>query len=113
MNDVLKVLDIKRERLKEWIARGYIIPSIKQPQGKGTRIIKKYNIEDIYRVALFKYLTKHIKRECAAKIIYNIANSSYPIYEIDDEICLLIRFKDKKFEINKKLRELWELKQTK
>lgn len=52
--DIVKALDIPRERLREWMNRGYIEPSIQKASGQGTKAL--FSRADIYLVALFKKL---------------------------------------------------------
>jgi len=47
-------LGTKRERLKEWMSRGYITPSVKSATGAGTKNL--FNLWDLYIIKLFQYL---------------------------------------------------------
>ena len=47
-------LGIKVDRLKDWMKRGYIIPSIKEADGTGTKNI--FSLDDLYLIKLFEYL---------------------------------------------------------
>lgn len=69
MIDVIKALDIPRERFKDWLMRGYIYGSIYVE--KGTRTFKNYSQLDVYRIALFKHLVQNVRipREVAAGLI--------------------------------------------
>jgi hypothetical protein len=49
--DIVKALDIPRERLQDWINREFIKPSI-PAMGQGTKAI--FTRDDVYSVALFK-----------------------------------------------------------
>lgn len=51
--DIVKGLGIARERLREWMTRGFVVPSV-QADGVGTKAL--FSIEDVYRVELFKEL---------------------------------------------------------
>jgi hypothetical protein len=65
--DIVKALDIPRERLRDWMTRGFIKPSLPST-GKGTIAI--FTKADIFGVALFgKLLEKGFKREMAAEYI--------------------------------------------
>lgn len=50
----LAKLGIKRERLKEWMTRGYVEPSIQK--GEGTGHWHLFSRIDLYLLELFKYL---------------------------------------------------------
>lgn len=51
--DVMKVLDIKRERLREWMNQRFITATA-PAEGVGTKAI--FSILDIYKIAVFKKL---------------------------------------------------------
>ena len=50
--DIEKITGVKRNRLQQWLERGYITPSIQVASGQGTRNIWSRN--DLYTIALFK-----------------------------------------------------------
>jgi hypothetical protein len=61
-------LGIKRERLKEWITRGYIGPSIESATGAGTKNL--FSLWDLYMIQLFQYLVERgFSREDSARRI--------------------------------------------
>jgi hypothetical protein len=63
--DIVKALNIPRERLRDWMTRGFIKPSLPST-GKGTIAI--FTKEDIYGIAIFgKLLEKGFKREVASE----------------------------------------------
>jgi hypothetical protein len=65
--DIVKALNIPRERLRDWMTRGFIKPSLPST-GKGTIAI--FTKADIFGVALFgKLLEKGFKREMASEYI--------------------------------------------
>ena len=65
--DIVKALNIPRERLRDWMIRGFIKPSLPST-GKGT--IAVFTKADVFGVALFgKLLEKGFKREMAAEYI--------------------------------------------
>lgn len=65
--DIVKALNIPRERLRDWMTRGFIKPSLPST-GKGTIAI--FTKADVFGVALFgKLLEKGFKREMAAEYI--------------------------------------------
>ena len=49
-----KILGIKYGRLREWIDRGDIIPSVSKADGQGTKTI--FSRTDLYLIGLFAYL---------------------------------------------------------
>ena len=53
--DIMK-LGIKRERLKDWMERNFIEPSIQKASGQGTKNI--FSIYDLYKIKLFKLLVE-------------------------------------------------------
>jgi hypothetical protein len=54
--DIVKGMGIPRERLREWMTRGFISPSIQAAQGQGTKAL--FSRADLYRIGLFKYLVE-------------------------------------------------------
>ena len=67
--DIVKLLGINREKLRDWMDRGYVNPSI-PAEGQGTRAV--FVREDIYNICLFVELLKiGFKRKFAANIISN------------------------------------------
>ena len=66
--DVVKALDIPRERLREWMNKGYIEPSIQQAKGQGTKAL--FSRRDVYGIALFRRLLESgFTRDKAAAFI--------------------------------------------
>jgi len=66
-------LGIKRERLKDWIERGYIKPSIEKTERKGGK--NKFSLWDLYEIKLFEYLVKRgFLRSNVPKLIQKIAD---------------------------------------
>jgi hypothetical protein len=64
--DIQKALKIPRERFRQWIADGYVVPSV-PAQGAGTRA--SFSLMDVYKVALLDYLiSRGMKRSTAALI---------------------------------------------
>jgi hypothetical protein len=64
--DIIKALGIPRERLQDWMNRGFVKPSI-PATGKGTKAF--FTLLDVYALALFQHLVeeRHFSREDAAK----------------------------------------------
>ncbi len=68
--DVMKILDLKRERLREWIKIGYAIPT-KPADGPGTKAI--FSLIDVYNISLFRQLVDiGLHREHAMLYVENI-----------------------------------------
>ena len=66
--EICRILDLKRDRIQQWLDRGYISPSIKKASGQGTRNI--FSREDLYVIAVFKDLTQGgWLRDAAAALI--------------------------------------------
>ena len=68
--ELLKVIDITRTRLRPWIERGYVFPSVMNLSTQGTKHL--YSIEDLYGAAVFKYLLEFgFSRDRAGVMIKN------------------------------------------
>jgi len=69
--DIVKIIDIKMQRLQDWIKRGFIKPSHEEQVGRG---IKKYfDRTDLYIIQLFKHLVENgITREEALSWTSNV-----------------------------------------
>lgn len=66
--DIIKKLNIPRERLRQWMVRGYIEPSIRKADG--VRIKALFSREDVYKIALFKKLIElGFNRQRASRFI--------------------------------------------
>jgi DNA-binding transcriptional MerR regulator len=70
--DILKILDIKRERLRKWIDEGFIIPDQKA-DGVGTKAL--FSLDSVYRIKFFLELlwiglTREKAREIAMEITF-------------------------------------------
>jgi hypothetical protein len=64
---VMKILKVRRERLREWMSQGFISPML-SAKGAGTKAI--FSIVDVYKVAVFKRLVDAgLNRRIAAKWI--------------------------------------------
>lgn len=63
--DIVRILNIPRERLREWLTRGFIRPSIQQARGQGTKAL--FSREDLYLVGMFRDLIgSGLSRESAS-----------------------------------------------
>jgi len=49
--DVMKILDIKRERLREWMIQGFVKPAV-PASGAGSKA--EFGLLDLYKIAVFK-----------------------------------------------------------
>jgi len=68
--DIIKRLNIPRERLREWMKRGFIEPTTRA-SGIGTKAV--FTLQDVYKVLLFKHLVEiGFMRETAADFIKNL-----------------------------------------
>lgn len=64
--DVIKILNIKLERLQDWMKRGYIKPTYQEPLGK--RMKSYFDRLQLYSIQTFKYLVENgITRKEAAE----------------------------------------------
>lgn len=74
MKTVLNAVEINRERLKDWLFRGFVSAS---SPSRGPKHWAKFTKADIYRIALFKHLVEAgIKREIASKMVNLVANKN-------------------------------------
>lgn len=64
----IALLGIKRERLKEWMLRGFVKPSIESATGAGTKNL--FSLWDLYTIQLFQYLVEcgFSREDSAARI---------------------------------------------
>jgi hypothetical protein len=96
IKDVIKALDIPRERFKEWIFRGYIEPSIQKAEGPGSKNL--YSRFDLYAIRLFDYLLKKdfFRRE-ASFIVNNLFRRLPPdALDTPSKILMIAFFRRKK-----------------
>jgi DNA-binding transcriptional MerR regulator len=64
---VVKILQIKKERLQEWLHKGFIAPETRA-SGRGTR--NRFSQTNLYEIALFDYLLdRGLSRKESAKIL--------------------------------------------
>lgn len=65
--DIVKFLGVPRERLRDWMNNGFVVPTISS-KGQGTKAV--FTRDDIYLVALFMdFLKKGFKRNRASELI--------------------------------------------
>jgi hypothetical protein len=64
---IIKALNIPRERLKDWMEKGFVKPSLQQARGKGTKAL--FSLLDVYSLALFKHLIEecHFSRDAGSQ----------------------------------------------
>jgi len=66
--DIVKLLGIPRERLRVWIDKGYITPSIQTADKQGEKHL--FSVVDLYIIEIFKYLIeKGYSRDKACVLI--------------------------------------------
>ena len=72
--DIVKALEIPRERFREWLTRGYVKPQ-KPARGHGRPAV--FTIEDVWMVALFRNLIESgYKRDVAGAFLDKIYYSA-------------------------------------
>ena len=66
--DIIKLFDMKRGRLKNWIEQGFITPTFQEPHGAGLK--SYFDKRGLYSLRLFqRFLDLGIKRELASEWI--------------------------------------------
>jgi hypothetical protein len=87
-NDILK-LGIKRERLKEWLFKGYFSPSIQEASGPGTKNL--YSHLDLYFIKLFQELVEQgFARQVVAARIASVRDIMNTVAGIEQKQILAI-----------------------
>lgn len=72
--DVIKIINLKMERLQDWLKRGYIQPTYQEPVGRGMK--NYFDLVQLYVIQAFKYLVENgITREVAAEWTKDIHKS--------------------------------------
>lgn len=73
IKDVVKVLDIPRERVREWLKRGFVSATFPSP---GERIPAEFSLDDLYRIKAFEQmLYGGLARETAAGYIQALSDT--------------------------------------
>jgi len=54
--DVVKIIDVNRNRLQVWLDKGWIAPSLQKAKGYGGRNL--FSKDALYRISLFKWLVE-------------------------------------------------------
>jgi hypothetical protein len=68
--DIVAAIGIPRERLRDWMNRGFVVPSI-SAKGQGTKAVFTRN--DIYYLAVFDKLLQYgLKRKTASSLVRKI-----------------------------------------
>ena len=71
--DACKILKLNRERLRDWMNRGFVIPSVQKAKGQGTKAL--FSRDDLYMIRTFGALLENrIARERAAESVEAIIN---------------------------------------
>ena len=79
--DIIKTINIPRERLQDWINREFIKPTT-PAKGQGTKAL--FTINDVYQIELFRQLIEFgFKREFANKYIKNGMFKNIPTIDFD------------------------------
>ena len=74
--EIEKSLHIRRDRMKEWIKKGYIVPSVQKGAGRGTKHI--FSRDDVYAVFLYRELIEQgISRKLAGGVVYRFFYEFY------------------------------------
>lgn len=69
--DASRILGIKYQRLREWIGRGQVKPSIVKAEGIGTKTL--FSRRDLYLIALFRLLVeKGFSRDDASSAVKDL-----------------------------------------
>jgi hypothetical protein len=77
--DIRENLGIKIDRLKDWMNRGFISPSIQKATGQGTKNL--FSRWDLYSIKLFQYLIdRGFSRKDAAESIKDFICLEWPIF---------------------------------
>ena len=78
--DIVKTLEIPRERLRSWMKEGFIQPTV-PAEGQGTKAV--FSRKDVYAVALFKdLLGAGFRREIAASHMGEFSKVFHKSYEL-------------------------------
>ena len=78
--EVLKLTDVKKERLQVWVERKFIEPTIKKGSGPGSR--RKWSLIDVYAIKLFKELLDlGLNRNFAGVCVKGLRERSVSILE--------------------------------
>jgi hypothetical protein len=80
--DVCRILNLKRDRLKDWIERGFIVPAAQEDVARGKK--SYFDKWGLYMIKLFHHVvTNGIAREQAAKWIKELTEYKDQQSELD------------------------------
>ena len=78
--DIVKILEIPRERLRSWMKEGFVQPTV-PAEGQGTKAV--FSRHDVYAVALFRdLLGAGFRREIAASHMGEFSKVFHKSYEL-------------------------------
>lgn len=78
--DIIDKFELNRERLRDWINRGFVKPSVQVSCGPGTKNL--FSRFDLYGIKLFIHLlTRGFSRDYASKISGNFVDLHEEFYE--------------------------------
>lgn len=70
-SDVDRICSVKRNRLQVWLEHKWVIPSVQQASGHGSRNV--YDESDLYRIALFKKAVESgLARKAVARFLQSM-----------------------------------------
>jgi DNA-binding transcriptional MerR regulator len=95
--EIREKLGIKVDRLKDWMNRGFISPSIQKASGQGTKNL--FSRWDLYAIKLFQYLidrgfSRKIAAECISHTISKELQMVREVAEIDESHIGFVRWID-------------------
>jgi len=79
--DIMRVFSLKIDRIKDWISRGYIVPSIQRANGRGTKSL--FGRNDLYLIGLFIALARITSRGNAKRIV-EVFRGNKELWKLDD-----------------------------
>ncbi len=79
--DIQRLLHVERQRLREWIDRGFVIPSVQRASGVGTKNI--FNQWDVYGIEMFRLLIETGFNRSSAAQVYRSWWTEFRNYPID------------------------------
>lgn len=101
--DVEKITGVNRNRLEQWLSRGFIAPSIQAASGSGTR--NRWSRADLYTIAIFKRLVESgLSRETVGKLLSAGALGDDLMKKIND--ALVINFRGLKEDIDAEIEKV-------
>ena len=85
--DAARICKVKYQRLREWIGRGQIIPSIDKAEGVGTKT--KFSRSDLYLISLFKILMEKGFSRDGAKMMVQNTNHWFIAFKLAGNLSLM------------------------